>query len=167
MKKILLLSDTHGYIDESILRHVSEADEVWHAGDIGNISVADQISRLKPLKAVYGNIDDDKVRITFPEHQYFNCEGLKVLMIHIAGNPGKYNPQVKNLLGKFPADVLICGHSHLLKVVRDGANHLHINPGAAGIHGFHKVRTLIRFKIDSGKMKELDVIELGERSKSA
>lgn len=168
MKNILLLSDTHGYLDESILRHIQAADEVWHAGDIGGTAVSDKISSLKPIRAVYGNIDDDKTRIIFPEHLYFTCEGLKVLMIHIAGNPGKYNPKVKALLHHYPVDLLICGHSHILKIVRDThLHHLHMNPGAAGVHGFHQLRTMIRFTVTAGKIKEVDVIELGSRSKSA
>lgn len=166
MKKILLISDTHGYIDDAIMQHVAEADEVWHAGDIGKLEVADRISSIKPLKAVYGNIDDDKTRIVFPEYLYFSCEGLNVLIIHIAGNPEKYNQKVKNLLLQHSVDLLLCGHSHLLKVIRAPGRHLHINPGAAGIHGFHLIRTLIRFKVNAGNIQDMDVIELGKRSKS-
>lgn len=168
MKKILLLSDTHGYMDDAILRHVKEADEVWHAGDIGNIEVADRISRLKPLTAVYGNIDDHQVRITYPEFCCFTCEGLKILMTHIAGNPGKYNPSTKNYIRQYNPGLIICGHSHILKVIRDPATRLlHMNPGAAGVHGFHQQRTMLRFKIQEGQLKDLEVIDMGKRGSLA
>jgi hypothetical protein len=162
--KILLFSDTHSYIDEALLNHVKDADEVWHAGDIGKIEVADKIKALKPLRAVHGNIDDHIVRVSYPEDLFFVCEGLKVMITHIGGSPGKYIPRVRTLIDEHHPELFICGHSHLLKVMRDPKkNMLYMNPGAAGVHGFHKVRTMLRFKIEQGKILELDVIELGLR----
>lgn len=164
MKKILLLSDTHGYLDDSILEHVKAADEVWHAGDIGTVNVSDQISKIKPLKGVYGNIDDHVIRKIFPLTNIFECEGLKVSMIHIGGYPGRYAATVKEFIKQSNPQLFICGHSHILRVMRDPQfNLLHMNPGAAGIHGFHKVRTMIRFKVESAKIKDVEVIELGLR----
>ena len=166
MKKILLLSDTHGFIDEKILKHVRWADEVWHAGDIGDLSVTDTIAKIKPLKAVYGNIDGQEARKDFPLHQQFMCEGMSVWMTHIGGYPGKYNPKIKEALQLNPPQIFICGHSHILKVQFDkNLNLLHLNPGAAGIHGFHEVRTMLRFAIENGKIKDMEIVELGARSK--
>lgn len=164
MKKILLLSDTHGYLDEKILRHVADADEVWHAGDVGPVVVVDKLSAITTVRGVYGNIDDHVVRKVFPPINIFTIEGLKVYITHIGGYPGRYSPGVKQqLLLEKPA-LFICGHSHILKVVRDPAlNVLHMNPGAAGIHGFHQVRTMIRFKVSAGRILEPEVIELGLR----
>lgn len=160
MKKILLLSDTHNYIDDAILKYVTQADEVWHAGDIGNLEVTDAIKALKPLRAVYGNIDDAKTRIEFPEHDRFNCEGVEVWMTHIGGYPNKYDKRVKDELIKSPPKLFICGHSHILKVIPDKKlNLLHMNPGAIGKHGLHKVRTMLRFTIDHEKIDNLEVIE--------
>lgn len=140
------------------------ADEVWHSGDIGKIDVADKIKALKPLRAVHGNIDDHIVRVSFPEDLIFTCEGLKVMITHIGGSPGRYIPRIRTLMDEHQPGLFICGHSHLLKVIRDPKkNMLYMNPGAAGIHGFHKVRTMLRFKIEQGKILELDVIELGLR----
>lgn len=167
MKRILLLSDTHGCLDEFILKHAQEADELWHAGDIGPVSIADDLSRIKPLRAVYGNIDDYPVRLQYPETLCFNAEGLRVAMLHIAGLPRKYLPKSKALLQEFRPDVLICGHSHLLKIVRDPVQrHLHLNPGAAGVHGFHKVRTMVRFIVEGGKIREMDVLEMPRKAAS-
>ncbi len=160
MKKILLLSDTHNYIDDAILKYVKQADEVWHAGDIGNLEVTDAIKALKPLRAVYGNIDDAKVRIEFPEHDRFKCESVDVWMTHIGGYPNKYDKRVKDELIKNPPKLFICGHSHILKVIPDKKlNLLHMNPGAIGKHGLHKVRTMLRFTIDNEKIDNLEVIE--------
>ena len=160
MKKILLLSDTHSYIDDVILKHVKHADEVWHAGDIGDLKVTDAIKALKPLRAVYGNIDDDKARQEFPEHNRFTCEGVDVWITHIGGYPPKYNIRVKEAITKNPPKLFISGHSHILKVMPDKKlNLLHMNPGAVGKHGFHKVRTMLRFIVDNGTIKDLDVIE--------
>lgn len=164
MQKILLLSDTHGYIDEDILKYVKQADQVWHAGDIGDLKVTDHIKAYKPLKAVFGNIDDAKARTEFPLHQRFNCEGINVWITHIGGYPPKYNPRVKEDLKNNPPDIFICGHSHILKVIPDKTlNLLHMNPGAVGKHGFHKKRTMLRFTIDNKKIDNLEVIEFNNR----
>lgn len=161
MRKILLLSDTHSYIDATILKHVKQADEVWHAGDIGDLAVTDAIKALKPLRAVYGNIDDSKARVEFPEHNRFMCEGVDVWMTHIGGYPNRYNPRVKPEIYNNSPRLFICGHSHILKVMPDKKlNLIHMNPGAIGTHGFHKVRTMLRFTIDGTKIDNLEVIEL-------
>lgn len=160
MKNILLLSDTHSYIDDKILKYVKQADEVWHAGDIGNLSVTDKIKALKPLKAVYGNIDDAKARTEFPLHNRFKCEEMDIWITHIGGYPPKYNINVRDELIANPPDIFICGHSHILKVMPDKKRKvLHINPGAVGKHGFHNVRTMLRFTIDKKKIDNLEVIE--------
>ena len=160
MKKILLLSDTHSHIDENILKYVKLADEVWHAGDIGDLKVTDAIKKLKPLKAVYGNIDDAKARAEYPEHNRFMCENVDVWITHIGGYPPRYNNRVREKLKQNPPRLFICGHSHILKVMPDKKlNVLHMNPGAVGIHGFHKVRTMLRFTIDGKKIDKLEVIE--------
>ncbi|GLB50583.1 metallophosphoesterase family protein [Neptunitalea lumnitzerae] len=161
MTRILLLSDTHSHIDDSILKYVKMADEVWHAGDIGDITVTDTIKALKPLKAVYGNIDNHVARAEFPENNRFFCEGVDVWITHIGGYPNKYNPRVKEEITKNPPKLFICGHSHILKVMWDKKlNLLHMNPGACGKHGFHKVRTMLRFVIDGNDIKDLEIIEL-------
>ena len=160
MIKILLLSDTHGYIDDGILKYVKEADEVWHAGDIGDINVTDAIKKIKPLKAVFGNIDDTKARLEFPEHNRFMCEDVDVWMTHIGGYPKAYDMRVRESIKLNPPKLFICGHSHILKVMPDKKlDLLHMNPGAAGKHGFHKVRTMLRFTIDGSKIDNLEVIE--------
>ena len=139
MKKILLLSDTHSYIDEQILKHAKAADEVWHAGDIGSLNVTDALKSVSNLKAVYGNIDDAKVRNEFPEHLKFSCEGINVWITHIGGYPPKYNMRTRAEIKLNPPDLFICGHSHILKVMPDkNLNLIHMNPGAVGKHGFHK-----------------------------
>ena len=160
MTKILLLSDTHSYIDETILKYVKQADEVWHAGDIGDISVTDTIKKYKPLKAVFGNIDGTEIRAEFPENDRFTCEEVDVLMTHIGGYPPKYNNRTRELIKNNPPKIYICGHSHILKVMADKRyNLIHLNPGAAGKHGFHKVRTMLRFTIDGKKIENLEVVE--------
>jgi hypothetical protein len=160
MKKILLLSDTHSYIDAAILKYVKQADEVWHAGDIGDLNVTDSIKKLKTLRAVYGNIDDDKARAEFPEHNRFMCENIDVWMTHIGGYPPNYNGLVRDELRLNPPRIFICGHSHILKVMPDKKlNLIHMNPGAAGTHGFHNVRTMLRFTIDDKIINNLEVIE--------
>ena len=160
MKKILLLSDTHSYIDDTIIKYVKQADEVWHAGDIGDLKVTDTIKALKPLRGVYGNIDDAEARVEFPEHNRFHCENVDVWITHIGGYPPNYNNRVREDLKANPPDIFISGHSHILKVMPDKKlNLLHINPGAIGIYGFHKVRTMIRFEIDGKQIKNLEVIE--------
>lgn len=164
MTKILLLSDTHSYIDDDILKYVKQADEVWHAGDIGDLKVTDAIKALKPLRGVYGNIDDDKVRLEFPEHNRFMCEDVDVWITHIGGYPPKYNLRVSEAIKINPPRLFICGHSHILKVMPDKKlNLIHMNPGAVGKHGFHKVRTMLRFTIDGKKIDNLEVIEFPVR----
>lgn len=164
MIKILLLSDTHSHIDDKILKYVNQADEVWHAGDIGNLVVTDAIKKLKPLRAVYGNIDDDKARLEFPLNNRFMCEDVDVLITHIGGYPGKYNQAIREELYKNPPKLFICGHSHILKVMFDKKlNLLHMNPGAAGVSGFHQVRTMLRFVIEGDKIKDLEIIEIGKK----
>jgi putative phosphoesterase len=164
MIKILLLSDTHSYIDEDILKYVKEADEVWHAGDIGDIAVTDAIKKLKPLRAVYGNIDNNTIRSEFPEHNRFMCEDVDVWITHIGGYPKAYNIRVRDDIRLNPPKLFICGHSHILKVMPDKKlNLLHMNPGAAGKHGFHKVRTMLRFTISGSKIDNLEVIEFKNR----
>ncbi|WP_205512697.1 metallophosphoesterase family protein [Longitalea arenae] len=165
MKRIGLISDTHGYLDEAVFKHFDNCDEIWHAGDFGNIALANKLAAFKPLKGVYGNIDGQDIRTVYPEQLRFTCEEVKVFMIHIGGYPPKYNPAVKKLLTADPPQLFICGHSHILKVIFDDKLQcLHINPGAAGMQGWHKVRTLIRFVIDGSNMKDCEVIELGGRA---
>ncbi len=164
MTKILLLSDTHGYIDDAILKYVKQADEVWHAGDIGDVNVTDAIKELKPLRAVYGNIDNKDIRGEFPENNWFKCENVDVFMTHIGGYPPRYNMRTRDLIKENPPKIFICGHSHILKVMPDKRyNLIHMNPGAVGKHGFHKVRTMLRFTIDGDKIEGLEVVEFGKR----
>jgi len=160
VKKILLLSDTHSYIDEAILKHVRNADEVWHAGDIGNLKVTDTIKIMKPLRAVYGNIDNAEARLEFPLHQRFLCEQIDVWITHIGGYPGRYSPAIREEIYANPPKLFITGHSHILKVMSDKKRGLlHMNPGAIGIQGFHKARTMLRFEIDGKNIQNLEVIE--------
>ena len=160
MTKILLLSDTHSYIDADILKYVKQADEIWHAGDIGDLKVTDAIAKLKPLRAVFGNIDDAKARVEFPLNNRFHCEEVDVLITHIGGYPGRYSPAIRDEIYKNPPRIFISGHSHILKVMNDKKRGiLHMNPGAVGAHGFHKVRTMLRFQIDGSDIKNLEVIE--------
>ncbi len=167
MCKILLLSDTHSQIDDSIMKYVMQADQVWHAGDIGDIKVANMIQKYKPLYAVHGNIDDQQVRQEFGGELFFECQGVKVFIIHIGGYPGKYNQRVKEVLSVQKPDIYICGHSHILKVQYDKQyDVLHLNPGAAGISGFHQVRTMLRFTIEDKKIKDLDIIEWPKNKKT-
>lgn len=164
MKNILLLSDTHSFIDDQILKYVKKADEVWHAGDIGSLSVTDAIQKLKPLRAVYGNIDAKDARVTFPLDNKFEVEGFSVWITHIGGYPNKYNQRVREELSINPPNIFICGHSHILKIQYDKKlNLLHLNPGAVGKHGFHKVRTMIQFQLDKGTIKNMEIIELAKR----
>lgn len=164
MKKIGLLSDTHSYLDERILHHLQGCDEIWHAGDFGTAAVADELATLAPLRGVYGNIDGRDVRLMQPLVQRFELEGLAVLMTHIGGYPGHYSPAARALLQEQPAGLFISGHSHILKVMPDPRLRLlHLNPGAAGRHGFHKVRTLLRFEVAEGKVQQLQVVELGPK----
>lgn len=164
MKKIGLLSDTHNYWDEKYIEYFSDCDEIWHAGDIGSVELFEKMEQFKPLRAVYGNIDDSKVRVCCPEFLRFTVEKVDVLMTHIGGYPGKYIPSVRNILQTNPPKLFICGHSHILKVVYDKKyGCLTMNPGAAGIYGFHSVRTLLRFTLDDSKIENLEVVELGVR----
>jgi putative phosphoesterase len=164
MKRIGLLSDTHGYIDPALYKFFEGCDEIWHAGDIGNIDVADELATFCKLVAVHGNIDGQDVRVVYPQHQRFLCEGVDVWITHIGGYPGRYEKHVVPEIYNNPPKLFISGHSHILKVVNDSKTGLlHINPGAAGRNGFHKVRTAIRFTIDGREIKDLDVIELGKR----
>jgi putative phosphoesterase len=164
MKKILLLSDTHSYIDNQILKFVKQADEVWHAGDIGHLKVTDTIKALKPLRAVFGNIDDKDARSEFPLDNKFSLEGVSVWITHIGGYPNRYDKRVREEITKNSPKIFISGHSHILKVQYDKKlNLLHLNPGAAGNHGFHKVRTMLRFELDETAIKNLEIIELATR----
>lgn len=160
MKKILLLSDTHSYIDDKILEYAKSVDEVWHAGDIGDISVAEELEKINVFRAVYGNIDDTKVRSAYPLNNRFFCEEVDVWITHIGGYPGRYNPRIREEIRKNPPKLFITGHSHILKVMNDKKlNLLHMNPGAIGKHGFHQKRTMLRFKIDGKDIKDLELIE--------
>lgn len=164
MQKILLISDTHGFIDDKILKYVKQADQVWHAGDIGDLEVTDAIKKLKPLKAVYGNIDNALIRTEFPEELRFHCEGVDVWMLHIGGYPPRYTPKVKEQIKNNPPKLFICGHSHILKVKWDKSlNLLHMNPGAVGLYGIHSVRTMLRFTIDKDQIKDLEIIEIEKK----
>ena len=159
--RIGLISDTHGYLDDAVFKHFENCDEIWHAGDFGNIELADQLAAFKPLRGVYGNIDGTDVRQVYPEHLRFMCEKVDVWMTHIGGYPDRYAPNVKREIYTKPPGLFISGHSHILKVIYDKKiNCLHLNPGAAGKQGWHKVRTLIRFSITDEKIHTLDVIEL-------
>lgn len=164
MLRIGLLSDTHGHLDDGTLSHLETCDEIWHAGDIGGLHVTDRLSELRPVRAVHGNIDDAKVRIVWPEDVVFIVEGVKVVITHIGGYPGRYNARVRQLLLRERPKLYICGHSHILKVMSDPKlGLLHMNPGAAGIHGFHHMRTLLRFTLDNGNISGLEAVELGLR----
>lgn len=165
MKKILLISDTHNHLDEALFKHIEACDEVWHAGDIGEIELCDHIHKLKPLKAVYGNIDGQKIRLTYPETLSFTCEEVQVLITHIGGYPGKFPTNIKELIKQHKPKIFICGHSHILKVMYDKElDVLCLNPGAAGVHGFHQVKTALRFEIEKDQIKNLAVIEFGSRT---
>lgn len=164
MKKILLLSDTHSYIDDRILDYAQNADEIWHAGDFGSQEVIDKLNQIKPLKGVFGNIDDNDIQRQFPEVLRFHCEGVEVLMKHIGGYPKKYDISIKEEIKNNPPKLFISGHSHILKAMYDkDLGLLHLNPGACGNVGWHKVRTMMRFVIDNEEIKDLEVIELGKR----
>jgi len=164
MTRIGLLSDTHGYLDDAVFRYFDQCDEIWHAGDFGNIELADQLAAFKPLRGVYGNIDDRTVRLVYPEHLKFTVEQVSVWMTHIGGYPGKYNPKIKKEIYLNPPKIFISGHSHILKVMYDQKiGTLHLNPGAAGKQGWHKIRSLLKFCISEEKIHTLEAIELGNR----
>lgn len=163
MVRIGLISDTHGYLDENVFEHFKNCDEVWHGGDFGD-AVVQSLKIFKPLKGVYGNIDDNKIRNEFPEQLVFMCEEVKVMIRHIGGYPPRYNPETKKELQMHQPQIFIAGHSHILKIMYDDKLQcLHMNPGAAGKHGWHKIRTIIRFAIDGRNIKDCEVIELGKR----
>lgn len=164
MTKILLLSDTHSYINERILDYAKQADEIWHCGDFGSFEIIEQLEKTKPLRGVYGNIDGAKIRSEFPEVNRFMCEKVEVMMIHIGGYPGKYSPLAKKEISENSPKLFISGHSHILKVMYDEKNKLlHLNPGACGKQGWHTMRTMLQFVIDGEEIKDLAVIELGKK----
>jgi hypothetical protein len=164
MVRIGLISDTHGFLDQAVFKHFEHCDEIWHAGDFGNAGLAEKLASFKPLRGVYGNIDGKDIRNTYPEHLKFVSEDVNVWMTHIGGYPGKYSPQIKTEINANPPDLFISGHSHILKVMFDQKIRcLHLNPGAAGKEGWHKVRTLLRFCISEKKIHTLEVIELSVR----
>jgi putative phosphoesterase len=163
--RIALISDTHSHLPDNLFEFLEECDEIWHAGDIGAWDVVDRLEALgKPFRAVYGNIDDHKVRQAFPEHQRFICEGLDVWMTHIGGYPGRYPKRIRAMMDRNAPKLFISGHSHILKVMPDKKyNLLHMNPGACGVHGWHKVKTILRFSIEDGEVHSLEAVELGLR----
>jgi len=164
MTRILLLSDTHGHMDDTILKYAKQADEIWHAGDIGSFDVTDALAAVKPVRAVYGNIDDHKLQKEFPLDNRFLCENVSVWMTHIGGYPNKYDKRIRDELKRNPVKLFISGHSHILKVMWDKKlNLLHMNPGSCGKNGFHQIRTMLRFTIEGDEIKNLEVIELGQR----
>jgi hypothetical protein len=160
-----LISDTHSYLDPKVFDYFSNVDEIWHAGDIGDVSIIRDLRKLKPVRAVFGNIDDKVIQSEFPEDLWLDCEGFRIWMTHIGGAPPNYNPRVKKMLKDITPDIFICGHSHILRVKKDSNfnNMLYLNPGAAGNHGFHLVKTLIRFELAKKEIKKMEVIELGKR----
>ena len=161
MKKISLLSDTHSVLDERFIPHLKDSDEIWHAGDIGSLVIYDKLNEISKVKAVYGNIDNHQIRITLASEVFFKCEGVNIYMTHIGGYPGKYSKEVKEKIEKTKPDIFICGHSHILKVMNDKINNLlFINPGAAGNHGIHQVKTIVQFIINKKKISDLKIIEL-------
>ncbi len=162
MQRIGLISDTHGFLDPLVFEYFENCDEIWHAGDFGSMQVANQLAEFKPFVGVYGNIDDSELRGVYPEHQRFDCEDLDVWMTHIGGYPGRYDRRVAKEIKSNPPGLFICGHSHILRAMKDG-DMVHLNPGAAGHHGFHLERTLMRFEVHGRKIRELEVIELGAR----
>ena len=165
MRKILLISDTHSFIEEKLFKHIDEADEIWHAGDIGNIELTDKLKKLKPLQAVYGNIDGTEISKEFKKNLIFNCENVKVYITHICGQPTNYLKEVKDILELEKPKIFICGHSHILKVMYQNKYEvLHLNPGACGNHGFHQIKTALRFVIDDTEIKDLAIIEFGNRA---
>ena len=161
MRIIGLISDTHGFLDSRFTSHLQKCDEIWHAGDIGNLEIAEKLKEIAPLKAVFGNIDSHKIRLEFSENLRFHCEQVDVFITHIGGYPGRYDKRVKEKLQTNPPTLFICGHSHILKVMNDKKlGILHMNPGAAGNSGLHKVKTMLRFKIDGKNISDLEVVEL-------
>lgn len=165
MTRIGLISDTHGFIDPKVFEHFAGVDEIWHAGDVGGLELCDDLKKFKPLRAVYGNIDDATLRREYPEDNRFMLEGFDVWITHIGGYPRHYSPRVRNVLHAKAPDIFICGHSHILRVMRDAdyKNMLCLNPGAAGIHGFHSIKTLLRFTLHNKVISDMEAIEMGRR----
>lgn len=166
--QIGLISDTHSYLDPNVFKAFSECDEIWHAGDFGTLEIAQQLGEFKPFRGVYGNIDEEDVREVYPLDLRFECEGVDVWMTHIAGHPGRYDKRVKRILGQSqPPKLLICGHSHLLRVDSDTRHGgmMCVNPGAAGHHGFHQIRTMLKFELSQGEVQNMRVVELGPRGR--
>lgn len=164
MTRIGLISDTHHYLDENVFKHFEHCHEIWHAGDFGTVDIANTLNNYKPLRGVYGNIDGFDIRSIYPEKQRWNCENVEVLMMHIGGYPGRYSTAARAELKEQPAGLFISGHSHILKIIYDQKFQcLHMNPGAAGKQGWHKLRTIIRFVIDGDAIRDCEVIELGKR----
>jgi putative phosphoesterase len=165
VKRIGLISDTHNFLDEAVFRHFEPCDEIWHAGDFGSAAVSDRLKEFRPLRGVYGNIDGYDIRSAFPETATWDCEGVKVLMTHIGGRPGRYEPGARKRILLEKPDLFICGHSHILRIrYDDSMNCLYMNPGAAGKQGWHQVRTLVRFTVEGADMRDCEVIELGARN---
>ena len=163
--KIGLLSDTHSHLDTKVFEYFKECDEIWHGGDIGDAFIVNELEKFKPLRAVYGNIDDQAMQVRFTEDLWFSCEGITIWMTHIGGAPPNYNPRIKKILKDRVPDIFICGHSHILRIKKDSnyKNMLYLNPGAAGNHGFHHIKTLVRFEVIGKEIKNMEVIELGKR----
>ena len=165
MKKIILISDTHGFIPESFWKYLDSADELWHAGDVGNVELIDKLKEKITVKGVYGNIDGDVVRKEFKEYRALKVQGLKVLILHIGGKPYRYSPRMRELMKHYKPDVIVCGHSHILRVEYDKKNKvLFMNPGALGMQGFHTVKTFLRFNVHEAKVSDMEVIELEPRA---
>jgi uncharacterized protein len=165
MQKILIISDTHSYLDERLMEHVDWCDQIWHGGDWGNVSLSDTLESYKPIEGVYGNIDDATVRLIYPKINHFQCEDLIVGMTHIAGTPSKYKPDALECFSIQKPDIFVCGHSHILQVKRDlnRDRMLYINPGAAGTHGFHNIQTAVRLKIDGKRVFDVEVVEMEKK----
>lgn len=162
--KIGIISDTHGYLDDQIFHFFRDCDELWHAGDIGSLSVIEKLETFKPLRAVFGNIDESRIRWIYPENQLFDCSGLKVYMTHIGGLPPQYNPRTRAIIEKEKPAIFVCGHSHILKVMKDSKNDLlFINPGSAGNQGVHRIKTVLRFNVTSAVPGDMEILELGKR----
>jgi putative phosphoesterase len=167
MTQIGLISDTHGFLDEQVFEHFKDCDEIWHAGDIGSLEIIQKLENFKPTRFVYGNIDSKEIQWQVPENQHFTIEGLDIWMTHIGGSPPNYNPLVRKQLKEKTPHIFVCGHSHILRIMRDETrkNMIFLNSGAAGNEGFHKIKTLLRFTLDNQKLLNVEVIELGKRGK--
>lgn len=165
--RIGLLADTHGFLDPAIFQYFAECDEIWHAGDFGPVQILDQLKEFKPTRGVWGNIDGGEIRASVPREMDWDCAGVKIFMTHITGYPGAWDKRIGSRLADLKPDVVIGGHSHILKVIRDqDLGLIHLNPGAAGNHGWHSVRTVLRFQVNEGKLGNLEAIELGTRGRT-